>query len=135
MLRRGGIYRAETIPFTGAESYRLAPWGDDEILEYMLATHAERCGSVLARLKAAPDRYLPRGLPELWRVVLERMAADESLTNVNAALRQELHRGLPEDGQRAAAEKYCLAELLELTDQAADKLFAIVGTSSPEQRA
>ena len=92
-------------------SYRLAPWGDDELVEYLLAVHPARCRSVMARLQAAPDRRLPAGLPELWRVVLDRMAADETLTSVAAALRRELQEGLPTAQAQSRAEEYCLAAL------------------------
>jgi uncharacterized protein YjbI with pentapeptide repeats len=102
-----------------AVSYRLVPWGNDDVREYLLAAHAPQCRSVLARLQATPDRHLPGGLPELWRIVLDRMAADESLTSVAEALRQELHRALRTASQRTGAEQYCLAELTELSKQAA----------------
>jgi uncharacterized protein YjbI with pentapeptide repeats len=95
----------------GAASFRLAPWGNDELLEYLLAMHPLQCRSVLVRLQAAPDRHLPQGLPELWRLVLDRMAEDESLTCLIAALREDLQRRLPDADQRTGADKYCFAEL------------------------
>ncbi|MGA2257919.1 MAG: pentapeptide repeat-containing protein [Thermoguttaceae bacterium] len=103
----------------GAVSYRVAPWGNDELMEYLLARHPLQSRSVWARLQAVPDRHLPRGLPELWRIILDRMAEDEFLTSVTEALRRELHRGLPEASQRTGAEQYCLAELTKLSEQAA----------------
>ncbi len=95
----------------GAVSYRLVPWGDDELAEYLLAAHPARCRSVMARLHAAPDRSLPKGFPEIWRLVLDRMAEDDSLRNVSQTLRQELQRGLPAEQLRAEAEQYCLARM------------------------
>jgi uncharacterized protein YjbI with pentapeptide repeats len=109
----------DSRPLCGAVSYRLLPWGNDELMEYLLALHPLQCGSVLARVQAAPDRHLPEGLPELWRIVLDRMAEDESLTSVADALRRELHRRLPTASQRTGAEQYCLAELTELSEHAA----------------
>jgi len=88
-------------------------------MEYLLAMHPSQCRSVLARLQAAPDRHLPRGLPELWRIVLDRMAEDESLTRVADALRRELHQGLATATLRTGAEQYCLAEMAELSGLAA----------------
>jgi uncharacterized protein YjbI with pentapeptide repeats len=102
-----------------AAIYRLAPWGNDDLMEYLLAARPAQCRSVLARLQAAPDQHLPQGLPELWRIILDRMAADESLANVTAALREDLHRRFPDAVQRSGAEQYCLAEVTSLSEQAA----------------
>ncbi|MGO9110875.1 MAG: pentapeptide repeat-containing protein [Thermoguttaceae bacterium] len=109
----------DSRPLRGATSYRLAPWDNDDLTEYLLAMHPLRCRSVLARLQAAPDRHLPRGLPELWRIVLDRMAEDELCASVSTALRKELHQGLPGASQRTGAEQYCLAELTNLSKRAA----------------
>ncbi len=76
-------------------TYRLAPWGDDDLIEYLLATANERCASVMARLKGAADRGPIQGVPELWRIVLDRMAADETVAGVRDALRRELAHAWP----------------------------------------
>jgi hypothetical protein len=44
----------------------------------------------MRRVQATADRELPAGLPELWRVVLDRMAENESVTTVTDALRCEV---------------------------------------------
>ncbi|MEI4914030.1 hypothetical protein Q8G39_28690, partial [Klebsiella pneumoniae] len=51
-----------TLPPAGAEvaTYHLQPWGNDELIEYLLATHKERCASVMKRLQPG-DRLLFRG--------------------------------------------------------------------------
>jgi uncharacterized protein YjbI with pentapeptide repeats len=105
-------------PLAGALSYHLAAWGNDEWMEYLLAVHPNKCRSVMARLQAAPDRHLPRGLPELWRVVLDCMAEDESLRCVAVALLHDLHRRLPDAGQRTLAEQFSLADQAGLAAQA-----------------
>ena len=104
---------------SGAARFLLAPWGNDELMEYLLAVHPRQCPSVLARLQAAPDRHLPQGLPELWRIVLDRMAEDESLASVTEALREDLQRRFPDAVQRSGAEQYCLAEVTSLSEHAA----------------
>ena len=68
----------------------LAPWGRDELMEYLLATHPDQCGSVLQRLADSPHFVRLHGLPELCRIVLDRMADDEQLTSPFDALRQEV---------------------------------------------
>ena len=44
----------------------------------------------MARLKASGDRGFLKGIPELWAVVLDRMAGDESIGDIRTALRCEL---------------------------------------------
>jgi uncharacterized protein YjbI with pentapeptide repeats len=65
--------------------YRLAPWGDDDLIEYLLSVHRDRCASVISRLTHT-DRYTFGGAPELWTVALDQLAADDSLANGRAAL-------------------------------------------------
>lgn len=103
-----------------AVTYRLASWGEDELLEYLLAAHPAKCRSVMARLQAATDRHVPAGSPELWRIVLDGMAGDESLHSVGETLRTALHEALPTDDSRTLAEQNCLAMLAGLQDDAAE---------------
>jgi uncharacterized protein YjbI with pentapeptide repeats/energy-coupling factor transporter ATP-binding protein EcfA2 len=70
--------------------YRLAPWDQDDAIEYLLATDREACASVMGRLKASRDFSFLDGIPELCSVVLDRMAHDESIGDVRAALRGAL---------------------------------------------
>jgi uncharacterized protein YjbI with pentapeptide repeats len=94
-------------------SYRLAPWGNDELAEYLLAVHPAQCQSVMARIQGAPDRRLAGGVPEIWEVVLDRMAADESLATVSQVLQHEFQRGFKSRKTRASAERYCLEALVD----------------------
>lgn len=72
----------------------LAPWGRDELMEYLLATHPEQCGSVLERL--TDSRHFDRlhGLPKACRIVLDQMAADPELTLPFDALRRSVEASL-----------------------------------------
>jgi uncharacterized protein YjbI with pentapeptide repeats len=67
-------------------SYTLASWREDDWIEYLLAVHGPRCGSVIRRLRGAGDGHLLRGIPELCVLVLDRLARDENLPSVRAAL-------------------------------------------------
>jgi uncharacterized protein YjbI with pentapeptide repeats len=94
-------------------TYRLAPWGDDELLEYLMGGDRERCASVIARLRdKKADREFLQGVPELWRTVLDRMALDESVQNVRQALRIELNSRLANPVLRRAVQDDCLDALL-----------------------
>lgn len=84
------VYAApEPFPGGHAATLELAPWGQDEQIEYMLATHPKDCASVLGR---AQDGELLQGSPELWAAVLDSLAADPDLPDVRAALRECGHR-------------------------------------------
>jgi uncharacterized protein YjbI with pentapeptide repeats len=92
--------------------YRMAPWGEDEWIEYLLAVHRERCGSVVKRLRAAGDRDLLPPLPELWRAILEEMAADEAVAGVRQAVQRFLAWQLLHPDLRNAVRTGCLRLLL-----------------------
>jgi hypothetical protein len=65
------IYSAPTKhPLDDSVELRLAPWGTDEFIEYLLATNRPRVKSVMARLEHDPHRRLIGGAPELWRPIL-----------------------------------------------------------------
>lgn len=89
----------------------MAPWTDEDLAEYLLATHRCRCRAVMLRLRADADRAALGGLPELWRIVLDEMAADDAVCTIDAALLRFLARGLSDPGLRAAAEHRALAAL------------------------
>ncbi len=89
--------------------YSLASWSQDDVIEYLLSAHWDRCASVMSRLKASNDRGFLKGIPELWTVVLDRMARDESIVDVRAALRCELAEWYDQHPrERAVAEDTCL---------------------------
>jgi uncharacterized protein YjbI with pentapeptide repeats len=114
------VYASNTSAFPShLADYRLATWGDDELIEYLLAAAKDRCGSVMARLKDAKDGELLEGIPELWRLVLDRMAGDPTVPGARHALRRELVRRLADPGLRALVQDYCLASLVRPDDAVA----------------
>jgi uncharacterized protein YjbI with pentapeptide repeats len=99
-----------TMPSGGGRNLELTlqPWGIDELIEYLLAVHHDACSSVIERLGSAA-RY--RWLPAVAVIVLERFAADESLTNPVDALIHYIDELLPFPKQRLAAAQFSLAML------------------------
>jgi uncharacterized protein YjbI with pentapeptide repeats len=93
-----------------AAQWRLAPWLEDEWIEYLLAVHHDSCASVMQRLKADPQRRRLGGTAGLWRIVLDRLATDGSLDNTKSALQRELHERL-RVAARARASK-CAFDVL-----------------------
>jgi uncharacterized protein YjbI with pentapeptide repeats len=92
-------------------TFFLAPWGEDDWIEYLLNVSSRRCGSVMARLKAAEDRSMAEGSPELWRVVLDRMITDESIGGVRQALRRELSSLTVDEALRERVRLHALATM------------------------
>ena len=55
---------------------QLEPWGYDDVLEYVLATHPERCESLM-ELTDDPHAKELHGCPELWSLVVDEVAASD----------------------------------------------------------
>ncbi len=110
-------------------SFQLAWWGNDELIEYLLAAHPQQCRSVMRRLDGADDRHRLGGAPQLWCIVLDRMAEDPSVRDVRCALLGAVRAKLPEQAHRDVAAQYCLRALCD-TDSATAKyrlVFHIAG--------
>jgi uncharacterized protein YjbI with pentapeptide repeats len=88
---------------------RLEPWGQDELIEYLLAKQRDACSSVIHRLGAAANWQWP---PELATVVLDRFVADETLTDPVDALVRHAYDQMPKPNHREAAARFCLALLI-----------------------
>ena len=97
------------------EAYKLqlASWNEDDLLEYCLARHRQKCGSVMARIRAMRDARRLHGVPELWTLVIDAFADDEDLNDWRIVLRNELANNLPEPFADRVRE-YCLSSLLDL---------------------
>jgi len=100
------------IPQDAALTYQLAAWTDDEVIEYLLARHRERCASVMKRCQIASDKDILRGHPELWRHVVDVLAVDEGILNIKDGLRRVVAARLPDGTARELASNWCLAILL-----------------------
>src|SRR5262249_23899470 len=90
--------------------FRLAPWGPDDLIEYLLARHHDRCASVIKPIRPA-DRVTLGGGPELWAILLDELAGDEFLPDVPAALQRYLERQLPDTDVVQLSWIACLARL------------------------
>jgi len=93
-------------------TFELAAWTEDELIEYLLATHRAACESVLRRCRAAADGDRLRGNPDLWRPVLDALAADERLVTIGDALRRVIDQRFSPARVRELASDWSLAILL-----------------------
>src|SRR5439155_4006051 len=91
----------------------LAAWGDDDLIEYLVATNRAQCGWVMSRVRADDNRDCLRGSPQLWRIVLDEMIVDETLPDPAAALRKYLATHLPSQAPRLAVARACRLALRE----------------------
>ncbi len=72
--------------------------------------HRGKCRrSIMGRYRSAGDTDLLRGNPELWRQILDVMAADESLTTIGDGLRRIIDLKMPAGWLREMASDWCLA--------------------------
>ncbi|QDV87233.1 pentapeptide repeat-containing protein [Stieleria magnilauensis] len=70
---------------------KLCAWSRDDFIEYLLAVHPDRCRSVMSRLNDANLRYAS-GSPAVWRLILDRMAADPNVCEIESIVVDEVHR-------------------------------------------
>jgi hypothetical protein len=120
-----GDARARVIVFTSVQrctqcsvALEMSPWGEDDLIEYLLGAHPHQCASVMARIRAATDREQLRGLPQLWAIVLEQFAADDSVSHIRSALRQHVTRHFADPNDYVAAVQTSLDALLRVSDEA-----------------
>lgn len=92
---------------------QLAPWGEDECIEYLLHAHREQCTSVMRRLRDAGDLASLGGVAELVSAVLDTLAADESALGAADALDRRVNELLARAPDRATLEALCLQSALE----------------------
>jgi uncharacterized protein YjbI with pentapeptide repeats len=111
--------------------FSLAPWRRDDWIEYLLARHPDRCASVMARLRQSDGHDLP-GSPALWRVVLDRMAADEALAGPREALLRHVYALVDDPGRVPMVQAACLnAALLDAREpQTLADALAVAGRRS-----
>lgn len=113
------LYSApEPMRLDDTYSLRLASWSDDELIEYLRASHPTQCASVMRRVRACGERRRLHGVPELWRIVLEELAGDEAAHEIFDALRRRWLADFNDPKSRTMAERYCLAKLVGNDDLA-----------------
>ncbi|MBI3860549.1 MAG: pentapeptide repeat-containing protein [Planctomycetia bacterium] len=104
-------WNQEAQPKSGL-TYQLAPWTDDELIEYLLAIHRDRCESVMRRCGLSNEKHALSGNPEIWRQTLDALAEDESLPSVSAGLQRVVDAHATDPQLRELAGDWCLMILL-----------------------
>jgi hypothetical protein len=97
------------------QDWQLAPWREDEWIEYLLAEHRDRCASVMTRLRSAAQSDVFAGNPELWRIALDQMAAHVTIPSACEALKHFLDERLVDPSLQAIARSAAWHLLLNAT--------------------
>ena len=109
--RQRVVFMAASRPkIASLGAVELVPWNQDDLIEYLLAKHKDRCASVMHRI-LADDSVNLGGIPELWAIVLDELAADVGLGTVRAALRRGIERLRPGNGWESGSSRACLLVL------------------------
>jgi uncharacterized protein YjbI with pentapeptide repeats len=85
----------------------LAPWTEDDLMEYLLARHKSRCGEILAELRQHGGPGPLHGIPELCTFALDALAEHRARMPLDWALRTAFLAMLS-GADREVAEKYGL---------------------------
>ncbi|MEM8886144.1 MAG: pentapeptide repeat-containing protein, partial [Planctomycetota bacterium] len=86
------VYARETpLRVPHLAQFRMAPWGREQILDYLMTCYPARCGDVLARVESDPGRTRLGHSARLWRSILDGMAERE--TDSPSAALDRLARG------------------------------------------
>lgn len=93
--------------------YRLARWSMDDVIDYLLSRWPGRCASVVARLKRANELRggeceSLEGIPGVWRVALDRMAQDQTLTSPVDVVLDEISTLLGSPERLSVLQDFCL---------------------------
>ena len=121
------VLRHVELPAENIEVWRLAGWSQDDWIEYLLAKHHDRCASVMRRVLDDDNRISLSGLPELWGIVLDRFANDETVQDTKSALGGEIDARLASSAAQSNACQYCFEasiKSLERSDKA-DRLWKL----------
>ena len=91
----------------------LEPWGEDDVIEYLLAVHREQCGSVMKRWREMGSERL-QGVPGFVVPVVEEFVRDGELRDVDEALRRHVRRQAGSEGEYVDCTAQCLGSLLDI---------------------
>jgi uncharacterized protein YjbI with pentapeptide repeats len=96
---------------------RLAPWTDDDLIEYLLAVHPNECASVMRRLQGPAEKSLVQGNPAVWRLTCDALAAHPQLRDIRAAIQLWLPMLFRSAEERRIAGLWSLA--IQIRDETA----------------
>jgi uncharacterized protein YjbI with pentapeptide repeats len=84
---------------------RLAPWEEDDVIEYARLAYPAHCGAIISRLRESGDSARLEGSPELWTLTLDYLGAHGVALSALDALRAAIGAKLGD--QLRAAQGLC----------------------------
>ena len=85
---------------------KLASWGKDEVIEYLLNRAPTKCKSVMGRLQESQDIPLGNGSPRVLSIALNQMIASDSVKSIEEGILKQFHAlNLPPLHRTAISEK------------------------------
>ncbi len=91
--------------------FKLLRWGQDEVIEYLIAKAPERCKSVMSRLTAADDIWLGNGSPRVLSTVLDQMIESDEIQSVEQGIRAHFDQLAMTSKQRGKLSSVCIEHL------------------------
>ena len=117
------IHMDNTI--TSSFTLSVAPWDRDDVIQYLLATHASDCSSIITRIQ--PEFFaLVRGGLSLWKSIVETMLRFPTETDLQQVLVRLLRSRLPPTVTPGGGDpmKWIADQLL--ASQTLDKLLMLI---------
>ena len=106
------VFTSRTHRSIAKLSLPIAAWTDDDVIEYLLATHPTRCREVMQQWSSDEFRRKLPGAPHLCRAILDQMANSQRRLDTREAIIEAVETELPADVARRLAGQYCLAFLV-----------------------
>lgn len=104
---------------------RLALWGQDEIIEYLVTKSPKRCKSVMARIMKSDDLWLGNGSPNVLSAVLDAMILSDGIMSVEEAILTHFDSLDMTETQGARINRICIDQLFN-SEVVGELLFKIV---------
>ena len=82
-------------------TWQIAPWTDDDLIEFLLSKYPEKCSAVMAQIRSDPGRDLLNGSPSLSTLVVEKIVKSNKPSDIRSALRQVI---IEKTGERTTLE-------------------------------
>ena len=95
---------------------RLETWGQDEVIEYLIAKSPGRCKSVMARLAASNDLWLGNGSPRVLSIVLDSMIESDEIKSVEQAIQFYFDSLEITERQKHKLRYFCMKHMFDDVD-------------------
>ena len=107
---------ASSRNFKTGMDLRLETWGQDEVIEYLIAKSPGRCKSVMARLGESNDLWLGNGSPRVLSIVLDLMIGSDEIKSVEQAIQFYFDSLEITERQKLKLRYFCMKHMFDDVD-------------------